>query len=329
MRNIFIGLASAIALGTAFTAVGQTAALWPPADKAVQIIVPGPGGGSTSDSIARLIADELGKRLKGNFIVENHAGVNGNIGAGIAAEASNDGSKLLFSWAGTLAVSPSLYNKLPFNPQSSFDAIGLIATVPNVLIVSNSMPVHNMAEFTDYVKQHPGVVNFGSTGNGSSMHLAGELYMGETSTNMVHVPYSAPSQATNNLVSGEIQSMFQLIPGIIGQIKAGKVRALGVMATERSSALPDVPTMAEQGYPNLISSTWFALLAPKGISADIIERCNQALNEILQDPEVKQKLAAMGAIALGGTPQDLDRRLTSDLKKWQKIIRGANIHVQY
>ncbi|SHH41468.1 Bug family tripartite tricarboxylate transporter substrate binding protein [Pollutimonas bauzanensis] len=326
MRKLLTGLAGAVALVASFTA--PAAESWPPANKAIQVIVPGPGGGGTGDTIARLIAEQLSQKLKGNFIVENHAGANGNIGAGIAAEAPNDGSKLLFSWAGTLAVSPSLYKKLPFDPQKSFDAIGLIAEVPNILVVNNDLPVHNMAEFTDYVKKHPGVVNFGSTGNGSSMHLAGELYMGETSTNMVHVPYSAPSQATTNLISGEIQSMFQLIPGIVGQVKADKVRALGVMARERSSALPDVPTMAEQGYPQLLSSTWFALLAPKGTPADVIERGNKALNDILQDPEVKQKLAGMGASTLGGTPQDLDDLLASELKKWNKVVTDANIQVQ-
>lgn len=327
MRNIFTGLACAVALMSSSAIAAETTA-WPPANKAVQIIVPSPGGGGTGDTIARLIADQLSKKLNGNFIVENHAGANGNIGAGLAAEASNDGSKLLFSWAGTLAVSPSLYKKLPFDPQNSFDAIGLIAEVPNLLVVNNDLPVNNMAEFTDYVKKHPGIVNFGSTGNGSSMHLAGELYMGETATNMVHVPYSAPGQATTNLMSGEIQSMFQLIPGIVGQVKADKVRALGVMANKRSRTLPDVPTMPEQGYPQLLSSTWFALLAPKGTSTDIIKRTNTALNEILQDPEVRQTLANMGADTLGGTPQDLDTLLASELKKWQKVVTDANIHVQ-
>lgn len=327
MRKIFAGLAGVIALA----AISPTTALatdWPPANKPVQIIVPSPGGGGTGDTIARLIADQLSQKLHGNFIVENHAGANGNIGAGIAAEAPNDGSRLLFSWAGTLAVSPSLYKKLPFDPQKSFDAIGLIAEVPNILVVNNDLPVSNVAEFTDYVKKHPGVVNFGSTGNGSSMHLAGELYMTETATNMVHVPYSAPGQATTNLISGEIQSMFQLIPGIIGQINAGKVKALGVMATERSSSLPDVPTMNEQGHPELLSATWFALLAPKGTPADIVQRTNKALNEILRDPQVKQKLAGMGAATLGGTPQDLDNLLASELKKWNKVITDADIQVQ-
>ncbi len=327
MRKLITLLAGVTALGT-LAAPTAFADSWPPPNKAVQIIVPSPGGGGTGDTIARLIADQLSKKLDGNFIVENHAGANGNIGAGIAAGAPNDGSKLLFSWAGTLAVSPSLYKKLPFDPQTSFDAIGSIAEVPNILVVNNDLPAGNLAEFTAYVKKHPGVVNFGSTGNGSSMHLAGELYMSQTSTNMVHVPYSAPGHATTNLISGEIQSMFQLIPGIVGQVKSNKVRALGVMAAQRSPALPDVPTMAEQGFPELLSSTWFALLAPAGTSEDIIHRANKALNEILQNPEIKEKLASMGASTMAGTPEDLDQLLASELKKWSKVALDANILAQ-
>lgn len=327
MRISFSGLAASLALACTLAA-SVHAADWPPANKIVQIIVPAPGGGGTADTISRLIADQLGKKLHGNFVIDSHGGANGTIGAGLAAAAPHDGSKLLFSWAGTLAVNPSLYKKLPYDPQKSFDAIGLVADVPNILVVNNELPVKNLADFVKYVKANPGKVNFGSTGNGSSMHLAGELFMRETGTKMVHVPYNSPSQGTTDLISGQIQSMFQLIPGIIGQIQGNKVRALGVMAAQRSPALPNVPTMAEQGYPNLLSSTWFALLAPKGTSPEIIQRTNKALNEILKDPEVKRKLAAMGASTLGGTPQDLDKHLGSELKKWHQVVTDAHIQIQ-
>jgi len=304
------------------------AADWPPAGKPVQIIVPAPGGG-TADAIARIIAERLGEELSGNFAVVNQGGANnGNIGAGVVAEAPPDGSKLLFSWAGTLVVSPSLYKQLPFDPQKSFDAIGLIAEVPNILVVNNDLPAGNLAEFTDYVRKNPGVVNFGSIGNGSSMHLAGQLYMSATETNMVHVPYSAPGQATTNLISGEIQSMFQLVPGIAAQVNAHKVKAIGVMAAERSPALPDVPTMAEQGHPELLSSTWFALLAPKGTPPDIIQRANEGLNRALRHEAVREKLAALGAIVMGGTPQDLDKLIASELVKWRKVVTESDIQIQ-
>ncbi|WP_394063315.1 Bug family tripartite tricarboxylate transporter substrate binding protein [Alcaligenes sp. WGS1538] len=319
-------LLGTLALGLAFNSMA--AADWPPAGKAVQIIVPAPAGGGTGDSIARLIAEGLAKELNGNFVIDNHGGANGNIGAGIAAAAKPDGSKLLFSWAGTLAVSPALYQKLQFDPQKSFDMIGLVAEVPNILVVSPNLPVDSVKSFADYVKQHPGQVNFGSTGNGSSMHLAGELFMAQTGTNMLHIPYSAPGQATTNLITGEIQAMFQLIPGIVGQVKAGQVKALAVTSATRAATLPDVPTTVEQGYPELLSSTWFALLAPKGTPPEIIASANQALNKVLAQPDVKDKLANLGATTLGGTPAQADALLDSELKKWAKIVEDAGISVQ-
>ena len=326
-RRSFVGLLASATLACGYTS-GAQASDWPSAHKPVYIIVPAPGGGGTADTISRLIADQLGKKLHGNFVIDSHGGANGSIGAGLAASAPPDGSKLLFSWAGTLAVNPSLYKKLPYDPQKSFDPIGLVADVPNILVVNNELPIHNLADFIKYAKANPGKVNFGSTGNGSSMHLAGELFMRETGTKMVHVPYNSPSQGTTDLISGQIQCMFQLIPGIIGQIQGHKVRPIGVMSTQRSPSLPDVPTMAEQGYPDLLSSTWFALLAPKGTPKDIIERTNKALNEILKDPEVKKKLAAMGASTLGGTPEDLSKHMAAERQKWHKVVTEAHIQIQ-
>ena len=171
----------------------------------------------------------------------------------------------------------------------------LVADVPNILVVNNDIPAKDLAEFERYAKANPGKLNFGSTGIGSSMHLAGELFMRETGAQMIHVPYNAPGTATTNLIAGDIQLMFQLIPGIAGQVKSGKVRAIAVMAPQRSPALPDVPTTAELGQPQLLSSTWFALLAPKGTPPAVIARMNAVANEILADPAVKKRLAEMGA----------------------------------
>ncbi|UUZ69695.1 tripartite tricarboxylate transporter substrate binding protein [Polaromonas sp. P2-4] len=235
------------------------AADWPAPGKPVQIVVPAPGGTGTADTIARIVAEQLGKRLGSTVIVDNRGGANGNIGAAAAASAEPDGYKLLFSWAGTLAVNPSLYRNLPFDPQKSFVPIVLVADVPNILVVNNDLPVRSLADFIGYAKGNPTRVNFGSTGNGSSMHLAGELFMRETSTQLVHVPYNAPGQATTNLIANDIQAMFQLVPGIVGQVKGGKLRAVAIMSASRSAALPDVPTTTELGHPKLQSSTWFCL----------------------------------------------------------------------
>jgi tripartite-type tricarboxylate transporter receptor subunit TctC len=325
MHKHLISLAAATMLSVITTPV--LAQDWP-AGKVVQIVVPAPGGGGTGDTIARVIAEELAKKLKTSVVIDNKPGANGNIGAAAAAAAAPDGYRLLFSWAGTLAVNPSLIKNMPFDPQKSFTPIILLADVPNILVVNNDLPAKNLGEFISYAKAHPGKLNYGSTGNGSSMHLAGELFMSQTGTKMVHVPYNAPGTATTNMIANDIQLMFQLVPGIIGQVKGGKVRPIAVMATTRSPSLPDVPTTVESGQPKLLSSTWFALLAPKGTPAPIVDRINADTNEILRDPAVRKRLADMGASTLGGTPQQLADHLSAEVSKWGTVIRDAGITIQ-
>ncbi len=320
-----LGLIASAALLAAGSAHADT---WPAAGKPIQVVVPAPGGGGTGDTIARVLTEALAKRLGTSVIVDNKPGANGNIGATAAATAAPDGYRLLFSWAGTLAVNPSLYQNLPFDPQRNFEPIGLVAEVPNILVVNNNLPAKDVAGFVAYAKANPDKINFGSTGQGSSMHLAGELFMRETGTKMVHVPYNAPGVATTNLMANDIQAMFQLIPGVIGQVKGGKLRALAVMSSARSPALPDVPTMAEQGQPRLLSSTWFALLAPKGTPAPILEKLNAEINEILRDAEIRRKLADMGATPLGGTRSQLADHLAAETVKWGRIVREAKIQLQ-
>src|SRR6187402_3528128 len=301
---------------------------WPQPGKTIQLIVPAPGGSGTGDTIARVLAEELQSRLKTTFVIDNKAGANGNIGATAAAQTPGDGYHFLFSWAGTLAVNKALYKNLAFDAQKDFVPILLVADVPNILVVNNDIPAKDLADFERYAKANPGKLNFGSTGIGSSMHLAGELFMRETGAQMIHVPYNAPGTATTNLIAGDIQLMFQLIPGIAGQVKSGKVRAIAVMAPQRSPALPDVPTTAELGQPKLLSSTWFALLAPKGTPAAIVARMNALSNEILADPAVKRRLAEMGATTLGGTPQQLADHLAAETEKWARVVRDARIAAQ-
>jgi tripartite-type tricarboxylate transporter receptor subunit TctC len=316
--------ASALAIAAATSSLAQE---WPSA-KPIQVIVPAPGGSGTGDSIARVLTEEMGKRLKQTFVIDNRAGANGNIGATAAAGSPADGYHFLFSWAGTLAVNQALYKNMGFDAQKDFVPIALLADVPNILVVNNGLPAKNLAEFTAHVKANPGKLNFGSTGIGSSMHLAGELFMRENGAQMVHVPYNAPGVATTNLISNEIQLMFQLIPGIAGQVRGGNVRPIAVMARQRSPALPDVPTTAEAGQPRLLSSTWFALLAPKGTSPAVVERMNAVANEVLADPAVKKRLSDMGASTLGGTPRQLADHLASETERWGRLVREAKIQIQ-
>jgi tripartite-type tricarboxylate transporter receptor subunit TctC len=324
-RQLFLAAALALLSSFATPALAQD---WPQPGKPIQLIVPAPGGSGTGDTIARVLAEELQSRLKANFVVDNKPGANGNIGAAAASQMPGDGAHFLFSWAGTLAVNKALYKNLPFDAQKDFVPIVLVADVPNILVINNDIPAKDLAEFERYAKANPGKLNFGSTGIGSSMHLAGELFMRETGAQMTHVPYNAPGTATTNLIAGDIQLMFQLIPGIAGQIKSGKVRAIAVMAPHRSPALPDVPTTAELGQPRLLSSTWFALLAPKGTAPAIVARMNAVSNEILADPAVKKRLADMGATTIGGTPEQLARHLAEETEKWGRLVRDAKIAAQ-
>ena len=301
---------------------------WPAEGRNIRLIVPSPGGGGTGDTIARVMAEEIGKRLKANFVVDNKGGANGNIGATAAAQAPADGYHFLFSWAGTLAVNAAMYKQMGYDSQRDFVPIVLVADVPNILVVNNELPVKSLEDFTRHAKANPGRLSYGSTGIGSSMHLAGEFYMREFGVQMVHVPFSNPGNATTNLISGEIQLMFQLVPGIASQVKAGRVRAIGVMARERSPALPEVPTTAELGAPQLLSSTWFALLAPKGAPAAALERMNAVANEALADPAVKKRLNELGASPLGGTAKQLAEHLAAEIDKWGRLVREAKIQVQ-
>ncbi|MFN0183956.1 MAG: Bug family tripartite tricarboxylate transporter substrate binding protein [Aquabacterium sp.] len=323
-------LGSTVAAMLAAVALAQPAWAqdWPAAGRNIQLTVPSPGGGGTGDTIARILAEEVGKRLNANFVILNKPGANGNIGATAAAKDPADGYHFLFSWAGTLAVNQARYKQMGYDSQRDFVPIVLVADVPNILVVHNDLPIKTFDDFTRHVKANPGKLSYGSTGIGSSMHLAGEFFQREYGAQMVHVPFSNPGNATTNLISGEIQLMFQLVPGIAGQVKSGRVRAIGVMSDKRSPALPDVPTMAEIGAPRLMSSTWFALLAPKGTPAPVLERMNTAANEALADAAVRKRLGDIGASALGGTARQLADHLTSEIDKWGRIVREAKITVQ-
>lgn len=303
-----------------------TAADWP--TKPVRIIVPSGGGGGTADPIARVLADELTKRLGQSFVVENRGGANGNIGAAAAAQSAPDGNTILFSWAGTLATNISLYSRIPFDPQKDFDPVVLIGAVPNVLVVNNALGVDTLDKFIALAKKAPGTLNYGSTGNGSSMHLAAELFKKRTGIYMVHIPYNSAGQATSDLLANQTQLMFHLVTGAAPYVKAGQVKALAVLADHRSSVLPDVPTMAELGMKDIESSTWFAMLLPKGSPHEVITRLNAAINQILADPPVRQRLIGMGMEPIGGTPDKLAKHLDAEIKKWAEVVKFSGAKIQ-
>lgn len=315
--RLFVALLMAPALACAQN-------VWP--RDTVKMIVPA-SKTAVSDTLARLVAEELSARLNTPFELVHMPDPHGIVGTERMVKAEPDGYTLLFSWAGSLVVSPSLFSALPFDPEENLDAIGLIAEVPNVLVVNRKLPVNTLTEFTRYVHTHPGAVNFGSNGNGKATHLAGQMYMLATDTNMVHVSYSSPEMAMSNLVSGQIQSMFQLSTRVIKPVAEGQIKALGVMARQRLAALPDVPTMAEQGYPSLVSGVWFALSAPQGTPGPVVRALNAAINAMLDDPRVQARLDALGAVGLGGSPNDMDTRMARELEKWRRIVITTDIPI--
>ncbi len=294
--------------------------------KPVKLIIPFPTAG-TVDPVTRMLAEALGRTLGHNVVVENKPGANGNVGTLEAVRAAADGYTIVAASSGTLATNPALYKSMPFDPRKDLLPVALYASVPNILVVHPSLPVTTLGEFTSYVKSNPGKLNFGSSGNGSSMHLAGELYRKMSATEMTHVPYLQVGQATIDLMSGQLQLMFQLVPGIAQHARSGAVRPIAVLAPKRLAGLPNVPTSAEAGMPGLESSAWFGILAPVGTPRPIVMRLNREINVALKDAGLIKRYSDLGVEALGGTPEDFARYLDDETRKWSEVVRfsGAKI----
>ena len=294
--------------------------------KPVKLIIPFPTAG-TVDPVTRMLAEALGRALGHNVVVENKPGANGNVGTLEAVRAAPDGYTIVAASSGTLATNPALYKSMPFDPRKDLLPVALYASVPNILVVHPSMPVNTLGEFTSYVKNNPGKLNFGSSGNGSSMHLAGELYRKMSATEMTHVPYLQVGQATIDLISGQLQLMFQLVPGNAQHARSGAVRPIAVLAPKRLAGLPNVPTSAEAGMQGLESSAWFGILVPVGTPRPIITRLNREINAALKDTGLIKRYSDLGVEALGGTPEDFAKYLDDETRKWGEVVRfsGAKI----
>ena len=316
-------------LGAAMLVFGAAAPLAYAQDypnKPVKLVIPFPPSG-TVDPVTRMLAEALTRLLGQQVVVENKPGANGNIGTAEVTRAVPDGYTIVASSSGTLATNPALYKSMPFNPQKDLLPIALYASVPNILVVNPSMPVNSLAEFTTHVKANPGKFNFGSSGNGSSMHLAGELYRKMSGTEMTHVPYAQVGQATTDLIGGQLQMMFQLVPGIAQHARAGSVRPIAVLSPRRSTSLPNVPTTAEAGMPGLESSAWFGVLAPVGTPRAIIDKLNREINAALKDPALVKRYSDLGAEPLGGTPEDFAKYLATEMTKWAEVVRFSGAKV--
>ena len=309
------------------TANAQTA--WPA--KPVRIVVPfAPGG--TTDILARAMAPELSKALGQPFVVENRAGAGGNIGADLVAKSPADGYTLLMGTVGTHGINKALYSKLAFDPQKDFAPITLVAGVPNVMVMNadkaRALNINNVPDFIKYAKANPGKFSMASSGSGTSIHMAGELFKSMTGIFMTHIPYRGSGPALLDLVGGSVDVMFDNLPSAMPQIKSGKLKAFAVTSAQRSAALPDLPTLEEAAQlKGFDASSWFGLLAPAGTPADIVNRVQQEVAKSLATPAIKEKLLAQGAIPGGNTPEQFTTFINAEHKKWAQVVKlsGATV----
>jgi tripartite-type tricarboxylate transporter receptor subunit TctC len=295
--------------------------------KPIRIVVPFTPGGSP-DVLARSLGQKISQAWGVAVVVENIPGAGGTIGADRVAKAVPDGYTLLMGHVGTLAAAPAVYPKLPYDPVTSFAPVALVAKVPNVMAVHPSLPVRNAPEWVNYLKAHPGQVNYGSGGNGSAAHLATEYFKWATQTFMVHVPYRGTAPAVADAVAGQIQMVFTGAPALIPMVKAGKLRALAVSSSQRMPSMPDIPTLAESGLKGLEgfeADQWYGLVAPAGTPVQIVKKLNLITNESLSAPELSARLQLEGAIATPQTPQAFGQLIQSEIKRWRPVVRSANI----
>jgi tripartite-type tricarboxylate transporter receptor subunit TctC len=317
-RRQFLHLAAAIALPVVSRiAWAQTYPARP-----VRIVV-GLTAGSASDIVARIMGQWLSERLGQQFIVENRPGAGTNIAAEAVVRSVPDGYTLLLA-ASPNAINASLYDKLSFNFISDIAPVAAISREPNVIVVNPSLPTRTVPELIAYAKANPGRINMASAGNGTTSHLAGELFKMMTGVNMVHVPYRGGGPALTDLLAGQVQVFFPPMVVPVGQIRAGKLRALAVTTATRSEALPDVPTVGEF-VPGYEASVWFGLGVPKGTPAEVINRLNQETNAALTDIKIKARMAESGGTVLPGSPADFGKLIAEETEKWSKVVREANI----
>ena len=317
-----ISLALALALMLLGQAHAQTA--WPA--KPIRMIVGFAAGGST-DVTARIIAQALSERLGQPVVVENRGGAGGNIGADAVAKADPDGYTLLMATSSTFAANPNLYKSLPFDVRKDFAPITVTAFIPNLLVVNPSVPANNVADFIAYLKANPDKLNFASAGNGTSQHLSGELFNSLAGVRMTHIAYRGGAPAVSDLLGGQVQVIFAPLVEVIQQVRAEKLKALGITTAKRSPLLPEVPTILES-LPGYEVALWNGLLAPAKTPPEIIDRINRATIEALRSPEVKAKLAEQGSEPVGNTPAEFKAFIDSELVKWRRLVEISGATVQ-
>jgi tripartite-type tricarboxylate transporter receptor subunit TctC len=282
--------------------------------------------GSASDVIARIVLDRMGTSMGRRFVVDNRPAAGGNVGTLAVTKAAPDGYTIVMSASGPLAANKTLVPNLGYDPERDLQPISLFAALPNVVVVSAKLPVNSLAELIAYLKQNP-KVHYGSVGNGSSQHLSGAFFEQLAGVQITHVPYKITAQLITDLVGGQVPLGFQLVPNVIGQIKAGHVRPLAVASAQRLAALPEVPTSAELGMKGYESAAWFAFLAPRGTPRPIIDKLHAEIAAAMADPAVRGRFADFGAEPMASTPEELARFISAEVAKWREIITKAKITI--
>lgn len=321
-RLFFLFVLSAVLVGAA---VASHADNYPA--KSMLIIVPFAPGAST-DIMARTVGQKLSEAWNQQVIVENKAGASGLIGADFVAKAEPDGYTLIMGAIGTHSTNVHLFKKMPYDTLKDFAPVIHVADVTLVLVVHPSLPVRSVKELVDYAKANPGKLNYASGGIAASQHLAGELFKSMSGIDMLHVPYKGSANALSDLLGGQTQLMLADMPLVLSQIQAGKLRALAVADEKRSPVLPDLPTVAESGFPGYKAFAWYGVFAPSRTPRDIVAKLNQEINRILTLSDVKERLAGLGAQPVGGSPEDFRRFQESEMQRWGKVIRDAKITME-
>lgn len=319
-RRAVLRAVTAISLGAALLPAAFAADNYPA--KPITLVVPFSAGGTT-DILARIVGQYLTEELGQSVVIDNRAGAGGNIGAQMAARSKPDGYTLFMGTVGTHAINESLYKKLPFDPVKDFQPLSRVALVPNLLVANPQQPFKTVQELIDYTKANPGVVNFGSSGNGSSIHLSGELFKQMAGVDMQHIPYRGSAPAVADLLGNQVAIMFDNMPSAITHVRAGKLVPLAVTTAERSPELPDVPTIAEAGIPGYEATSWFGLYVTAGTPEPIVAKLHAALVKSLKDPKLVEKFADQGGVAYSETPEEFAAFMASETQKWAEVVKSS------
>lgn len=324
-RRHMIAVAAALCAGPLPHTTVHAQDQWP--SKPIRLIVPFTPGGVT-DTSGRLIAENLGKRLGQQVVVDNKPGASGNIGTALAKAAPADGYTLVLGFDGTMVINPHVFSKLPFDTVKDFTPMGKIGDATLILVANPDVPVKGLADVIALSKSRPGGLSFGTSGTGGTPHIAGELLKLRTGANLTHVPYKGGGQAMTDVLGGTIPLVYTAVAGAHGHVKSGKLKALAVSSAQRTSALPDVPTFVESGVPDFVVNSWVGLLAPAGTPAAMVTRLNTELNAVLNDATVREKLRVMGIEPAPGTPEQYRDEIRRDLDRYGAVVKSAGISVE-